>query len=479
VSFLRTIRHTAAVPRAKLQSPGANSVHRWLAALALAMLPIQLPLAAQTSKADADQQGQVSKAESEKQSQTNKAETNKVGQAAKAEADKPTPSNKSESESTKRLDAPSLAKASAPASAIAAIGPTIAAKAWVLYDVSSQQVLAAHEAEKTLDPASLTKLMTAYLSFSAIKEGRLKLDQRPPVSQKAWKAVGSRMFVDPGKPATVDELLKGMIVQSGNDASMILAETLAGSEEAFAQQMNREAQRIGLKHTQYRNSTGLPDSQHYSSAYDLALLASRLIREFPDRYALYSLREYSYNNIKQPNRNRLLAIDPSVDGLKTGHTDAAGWCLVASSRRKDNTTQQERRLISVVLGAASESARLVESQKLLNWGFQNTDAVLLHPAGKQVAQYKVRRGAASEVLAGFEGALSVVVPKGSGARVKTDLIRIDPLVAPIAKGQRIGTARISLDGQAISEVPLVALSEVPTAGWFGRAWDTVMQWVGL
>ncbi|NCV27095.1 MAG: D-alanyl-D-alanine carboxypeptidase [Betaproteobacteria bacterium] len=247
----------------------------------------------------------------------------------------------------------SATKPSSPAAAIAAIGPTIAAKAWILYDVSSQQVLAAHEAEKTLDPASLTKLMTAYMSFAAIKEGRLKLDQRPPVSQKAWKALGSRMFVDPGKPASVEELLKGMIVQSGNDASVVLAETLAGSEEAFAQQMNREAQRMGLKNTQYRNATGLPDAQHYSSAYDLALLASQLIREFPDRYPLYSLREYSYNNIKQPNRNRLLAIDPTVDGLKTGHTEAAGWCLVASSRRKDLNGQQERRLLSVVLGAAS------------------------------------------------------------------------------------------------------------------------------
>ena len=451
-----------------LQIPSRGTlIGSWLASMFIATLLLQAPNPALAAKAEPDRPSQAGKAESEKTSASGKADTDKPVSSAKGEADKTS------------IREATPAKPSAPAPAIAAIGPTIAAKAWVLYDVSSNQVLAAHEPEKTLDPASLTKLMTAYLSFAALKEGRLKLDQRPPVSQKAWKAVGSRMFVDPGKPASVDELLKGMIVQSGNDASVILAEALAGSEEAFAQHMNREAQRIGLKNTQYRNATGLPDPQHYSSAYDLALLASRLIREFPDRYALYSMREYSYNNIKQPNRNRLLAIDPSVDGLKTGHTDAAGWCLVASSRRKDSGSQQERRLLSVVLGAASESARLVESQKLLNWGFQNTDAVLLHPAGKQVAQYKVRRGASSEVSAGFDGALSVVVPKGSGARVKTDLIRIDPLVAPIPKGQRIGTARISLDGQALSEVPLVALSEVQAAGWFGRAWDTIMQWVGL
>jgi len=361
----------------------------------------------------------------------------------------------------------------------AASQPSIAAKSWLLYDTNAQQVLAAHEPDKQMDPASLTKLMTAYLSFAALKEERIKLDQRPTVSQRAWKAIGSRMFVDPGKPATVDELLKGMIVQSGNDASIVLAEAISGTEEGFAQLMNREAQKMGLRNTQYRNATGLPDSQHYSSASDLAILASRLIRDFPDRYPLYSMREYAYNNIRQPNRNRLLGIDPSVDGLKTGHTDAAGWCLVASSRRKDSTGQSERRLISIILGAASESARVVESQKLLNWGFQNTDAVTLHPAGKAVAQYKLRRGAEAEIAAGFEGALTVVVPKGSGDRLKTDLVRIDPLVAPIAKGQRIGTARITLDGQVVSEVPLVALSTVAAAGWFGRAWDTVLQWAGF
>lgn len=364
-------------------------------------------------------------------------------------------------------------------SALAASQPSIAAKSWLLYDVNAQQVLAAHEPDRPMDPASLTKLMTAYLSFAALKEERIKLDQRPAVSQRAWKAIGSRMFVDPGKPATVDELLKGMIVQSGNDASIVLAEAISGTEEGFAQLMNREAQKMGLRNTQYRNATGLPDSQHYSSASDLAILASRLIRDFPDRYPLYSMREYAYNNIRQPNRNRLLGIDPSVDGLKTGHTDAAGWCLVASSRRKDSTGQSERRLISIILGAASESARVVESQKLLNWGFQNTDAVTLHPAGKAVAQYKLRRGAEAEIAAGFEGALTVVVPKGSGDRLQTDLVRIDPLVAPIAKGQRIGTARISLDGQPVSEVPLLALSTVAAAGWFGRAWDTVLQWAGF
>jgi D-alanyl-D-alanine carboxypeptidase (penicillin-binding protein 5/6) len=319
--------------------------------------------------------------------------------------------------------------------------------------------------------------MTAYLAFAALKEKRLTPDQRPPVSPAAWKAIGSRMFVDPAKPAMVEELLRGMIVQSGNDASIILAEAVAGSEDVFAQRMNQEAQRMGLKNTQFRNATGLPDPQHYSTARDLATLATRLIQDFPQNYALYSEKEYTYNNIRQPNRNRLLFVDPSVDGVKTGHTDAAGFCLIASSRREQPGAGFQRRLLSVVLGAASEAARAIESQKLLNWGFQNFDAVRVFAKGQPAGTYPVWKGAANEVKAGFDGDVFVTVPKGQAGAVKAEIERVQPLVAPVAKGQRIGTLRVKLGDQVLAERPLLALDAVEQAGMFGRAWDTIRLWM--
>jgi len=355
--------------------------------------------------------------------------------------------------------------------------PALAARSWLLVDVTTGQTLASNEPDVKVEPASLTKLMTAYLAFAALRDKRLTPDQRPPVSQAAWKAIGSRMFVDPAKPATVDELLRGMIVQSGNDASIILAEAIGGSEEGFAQLMNREAQRMGLKNTQFRNATGLPDPQHYSSARDLATLSARLIVDFPQQYALYSLKEYTYNGIRQPNRNRLLFIDPSVDGVKTGHTEAAGYCLIASSRREQPGGGFQRRVLSVVLGTASEAARAIESQKLLNFAFQNYDAVKVFGKDQAAGTYQVWKGAAGEVKAGFDADVMVSVPRGQAGAVKAEIERVQPLVAPIAKGQRIGTLRVRLGDQVLAERPLQALDAVEQAGVFGRAWDTIRLWM--
>ncbi|MFZ4756627.1 MAG: D-alanyl-D-alanine carboxypeptidase family protein [Burkholderiaceae bacterium] len=354
--------------------------------------------------------------------------------------------------------------------------PQIAARSWLLVDVTTGQLLAASEPDMRVEPASLTKLMTAYLVFNALMEKKLTLDARPPVSPVAWKAIGSRMFVDPAKPAMVDELLRGLIVQSGNDAAIILAEALGGSEAAFATQMNREAARLGMKNTSFTNASGLPDAQHYSTARDLAILASRLIDEHPEYYKIYSERDYTYNNIKQPNRNRLLFIDPSVDGVKTGHTDAAGYCLIASSRREQPGGGFQRRLLTVVLGTASESARAIESQKLLNYGFANFDVVRLYQKDQSAASYPIWKGAGKEVRAGFTKDVLVTVARGQGDRVKGEIERVQPLVAPLTKGQAIGTLRVKLDDKVIAEQPLVTLDAVAEAGWFGRAWDTIRLW---
>ncbi len=351
--------------------------------------------------------------------------------------------------------------------------PTIAARSWLLLDATTGQVLAAHEPDTRVEPASLTKIMTAYLAFDALREKRITLDQRPAVSQAAYKAIGSRMFVEPARPATVEELLNGVIVQSGNDASIVLAEALGGTEESFAEQMNRAAQRMGMRNTHFRNATGLPDPQHYSTARDLAILAQRLIEDFPDQYALYSKREYTYNNIRQPNRNRLLAIDPSVDGMKTGHTEAAGYCLISSARRDLPGIGGTRRLISVLLGASSESARAIESQKLLNYGYQNFEVVRIQAKDKAAGTYEVWKGSEDSVEGGFERDVLVSVPRGQAEQVKAEIERVQPLIAPIAQGQQIGTLRVRIGDQLVTERPLLARASVEPAGWFGRTWDTL------
>jgi D-alanyl-D-alanine carboxypeptidase (penicillin-binding protein 5/6) len=348
--------------------------------------------------------------------------------------------------------------------------PAIAAQSYLLLDVTTGQVLASDNADERRDPASLTKLMTAYLAFAALRDKAIAPAQLVPVSEAAWRAEGSRMFIEPRKAVTVDELLRGMIVQSGNDASIALAELVAGSEAAFAERMNAEAARLGLVNTRFANATGLPDSQHYSTAADLARLAAALIRDFPDNYQLYSLREYRYNSITQPNRNRLLWIDPYVDGVKTGHTDAAGWCLIASAKRS------ERRLLAVVLGAASDGVRTTEAQKLLNYGFQAFDLVQLYASGTPVSSLRVWKGESNAVAAGFAEDRRVTLPKGKAEKLALSMTATEPLVAPVAKGQRVGTVTVSFDGAPMAEFPLVALADVPAASMLGRAWDTVRLW---
>ena len=345
--------------------------------------------------------------------------------------------------------------------------PAIAAKAWLLLDFNSGQTLAAHNTQQRVEPASLTKLMTAYLTFSALKQKQLRPDQAVNASLNAWRAEGSRMFIEPGKPVTVDELIRGMIVQSGNDACIALAETIAGSEEAFAGMMNREARKLGLKNTRFANSTGLSHPQHYSTAHDLALLAAAVIRDFPEYYPLYSLKEHRHNDITQANRNRLLWTDPTVDGVKTGYTEGAGYCLISSAKRG------ERRLLSVVLGAASEASRAAESLKLLNHGFQTSDSVRLYGGSQPVATLQVFKGSASSVRAGFLSDLYVALPKGQSGNLKATLESQQPLLAPIGAGQRIGTMKLTLDGKPHLDLPVVALEGVPIAGIFGRGWDTL------
>jgi len=280
------------------------------------------------------------------------------------------------------------------------------------------------------------------------------------------------MFIDPRRPVSVEQLIKGMEVQSGNDACIALAEAIAGSEEAFVQLMNREAERLGMTNTRFANATGLPDAQHYSTARDLYTLAAALIRDFPDDYArYYAIKEYRYNNIVQPNRNRLLWLDPSVDGVKTGHTEAAGFCLIASAKRGP------RRLLSVLLGSSSEAARAQESLKLLNWGYQFYDAVKLFGKGDVVRTLDVWKGASGTLAAGPTGDIYVTVPRGEAGKLKADTLSQQPLIAPVAQGERVGTLRVTLDGKPVAEYPLVALEAVGPAGLIGRAWDTLRLWI--
>lgn len=349
--------------------------------------------------------------------------------------------------------------------------PSMAVKSYVLLDLNSGNIIAEEGADMQVEPASLTKVMTAYLTFKALENGHLKPEQVLPVSTYAWKAEGSRMFIEPNRPVTVEELIHGVIVQSGNDASIALAEGIAGSEEVFAQLMTKEAKRLGMNDTNFRNSTGLPDPDHYTTANDLSLLAAALIRDFPEQYKrLYSMKEYTYNSITQPNRNRLLWLDPYIDGIKTGHTKAAGYCLMTSAKRGDT------RLISVVLGAASESARAAESQKLLNYGFQFYESQLVYKAGQAVNQLKVWKGKENELAATVAEDLFITLPKGEYSRVKATITSQQPLIAPIEAGQEVGTIEFTLDGKVIDTQKLVASKTVAIAGFFGRLWDTIRLW---
>lgn len=347
--------------------------------------------------------------------------------------------------------------------------PQLDARAWLLIDAQSGYVMAAKDPDARIEPASLTKLMTAYLTFMALKENRLILEQSLPISEKAWKTEGSRMFLEPLKPAKVDELLKGMIVQSGNDACITLAEAIAGSEAAFAAMMNQQAKRLGMTGSHFVNATGLPDPQHLTTARDLSRLALALIRDFPEYYQrYYSMKEYSYGGITQPNRNRLLWMDPYVDGVKTGHTESAGYCLIASAKR------DKRRLLSVVLGTPSDTARAMESQKLLNYGFQFYETVKLYDANKPVSRLRLYKGAEGEVAAGFPYDFHVTVPRGAGQRIQASVVSRQPMLAPVSRGQRLGTLRLAVDGKPYADYPLVALENVGVAGILGRTWDGLM-----
>jgi len=357
--------------------------------------------------------------------------------------------------------------------------PEVAAKAYVLIDVTANQVLAAKDPDMVVEPASLTKLMTAYLVFDALRAKKIDLKQTLPVSERAWKMPGSRMFIDPKMRVPVEDLIKGMIVQSGNDATVALAEGVGGSVERFVQLMNAQAKALGMNSTGYKNPEGLTEPGHTTTARDLGILAQRLMRDFPEYVPYYAIKKYRYEGTpaaNDTNRNLLLFRDPSVDGLKTGHTQAAGYCLVATAKR-DFPNVGARRLLSIVLGADSENGRANESQKLLNWGYTAFDAVKLFDAGQAVATPKVWKGQAAEVKLGALRPLVVAVPAGTAAQLKTQVTRPDPIVAPVAKGQALGTLKVFKGDQALFDVPLAALEGVEQAGVLGRAWDALRLWI--
>ena len=380
-----------------------------------------------------------------------------------------------------------------PALAQAPQPPEVNAKSFLLLDLSSNQVLAERAADTPADPASLTKLMTAYVVFTAIRDKKLSLEQTLPVSLRAWeerKGGGSLMFIDTTMTPKVDELLRGMIVQSGNDASVALAEGVAGSVDQFVAMMNRQAQAFGLKNSTFKNVTGLTEAGHKSTARDLATVATHIIRDFPDFYTYYAIKEYAYNKISQPNRNLLLRRDPTVDGMKTGFTEAAGYCLIASAVRDfpnlggpgtagaAGAPSGKRRLLSVVLNTTSMDARANESQKLLNWGYQAFDTVRLFEDGQPMVSPPVWKGKVAQAKLGATGGVFVTVPKGEGGKLQTKIERTDPLVAPLAKGQRVGSIKVTTaSGLAILELPLVVLEPIEQAGLFGRAWDSLRLWI--
>ena len=354
-------------------------------------------------------------------------------------------------------------------------GPPLNAKAWMLIDAHTGQVLVHDNENLRAAPASLTKLMTAYLVFSALQDGRLTLTTALPISSEAWKQGGSRMFLLPNTQVPVDELLKGMLVPSGNDAAYALAEGVGGSAAGFVSLMNREAKTLGLNGTHYMDPNGLPDPGHYTTARDLATLARDLVINFPQYYhRFFHIKEFSYNNITQPNTNRLLWLDPQVDGIKTGYTEEAGYCLVASAKRGD------QRLISVVLGAPSNQGRVMDSLKLLNYGFQFYSGAKLYGAGQVVKKVAIYKGAANHLPIGFLQDFYLTLPRGGEKQLDVQVITREPLLAPVMKGQQVGTLHLTLDGKPYGDYPLVALDTVKPAGFFGRLWDSIklffMRW---
>jgi D-alanyl-D-alanine carboxypeptidase (penicillin-binding protein 5/6) len=358
--------------------------------------------------------------------------------------------------------------------------PEIAARSYLLLDITANQLLAHKDIDSPVEPASLTKLMTAYLVFDALNAKKITLEQTLPVSERAWKMPGSRMFIDPKMKVPVEDLVKGMIVQSGNDATIALAEGVGGTVERFVELMNEQAKAIGLKSTSYKNPEGLTAPGHMTTARDLSLLATRLMRDFPQYTHFYAIKKYRYPGTpssNDTNRNLLLFRDPTVDGLKTGHTDAAGYCMIVTARRDFPNLDGGRRLLSIVLGAASENARANESQKLLNWGYTAFDAVRLFDANQPVVTPTVWKGVANTLKLGRPEPIVVAVPAGSAGKIKTQVARPEPLVAPFARNQPVGSLKITLADQPVAEVPLVALEAVEQAGVLGRAWDAIRLWI--
>jgi serine-type D-Ala-D-Ala carboxypeptidase (penicillin-binding protein 5/6) len=364
--------------------------------------------------------------------------------------------------------------------------PEVAAKNYIALDLTTHQTLAERNADAPADPASLTKLMTAYIVFQALRDKKLTLEQTLPVSMRAWaerKGGGSLMFIDTTMHPKVDDLLRGLIVVSGNDAAVALAEGVAGSVDTFVGMMNRQAQAFGLKNTTFKNVTGLTEAGHKSTARDLTTIAAHIISDFPEYFPYYSIKEFKYDNIAQPNRNLLLRRDPTVDGMKTGFTDAAGYCLLATAQRDYPNLGAtggagKRRVMTAVLNTTSMEARANESQKLLNWGFQAFDTVRLFDDGKAIVTTPVWKGKQPEAKLGAAGAVFVSVPKDEGGRLQTKVDRTDPLVAPLTKGQRVGTIRVATAaGTPVLDVPLVVMEPVEAAGILGRAWDAIRLWI--
>lgn len=357
--------------------------------------------------------------------------------------------------------------------------PEVTARAYLLLDVTANQILASRELDMPVEPASLTKLMSAYLVFDALKSKKIDIKQSLGVSERASKMPGSRMFIDPKMKVPVEDLIKGMVVQSGNDATVALAEGVGGTVERFVQMMNDQAKVLGMKNTLYKNPEGQTESGQTTTARDLGTLAMRLMRDFPEYMGTYAIKKYRYPGTptaNDSNRNLLIFKDPTVDGLKTGHTDAAGYCLVATAKR-EFPNLGPRRLMAVVLGANSEIARANEAQKLLNWGYTAFDAVKLYEPGQAVATPAIWKGKAATVKLGRSDALVVAVPTGTASQIKTQLARPEPLVAPVTRGQAIGSLQIYRGEQLWVDMPLQALDTVEQAGVLGRAWDAMRLWI--
>ncbi|MFT7235192.1 MAG: D-alanyl-D-alanine carboxypeptidase (penicillin-binding protein 5/6) [Methylophagaceae bacterium] len=347
--------------------------------------------------------------------------------------------------------------------------PDVAASSYVLQDYKSGHILAASNADLRLPPASITKLMTSYVVLNELASGNVALEDEVLISEKAWRMVGSRSFIEVNSKVSIEVLLRGMIIQSGNDAAVALAEHIAGSEETFAQMMNQYAQKLGMFDTNYQNATGLPGKDHFTTAQDIATLSVALIGNFPEHYAWYAEKEFTYNNITQHNRNKLLWRDKSVDGLKTGHTQEAGYCLAASAKRDG------MRLISVVLGTRSENARAQETQKLFNYGFRFFETHDLYQAGQQVAQSKVWKGATDRVVLGLDKPLTITVPRGRyGELVATTSIQ-KPIVAPVVSGQVLGEVNIHLAGELLATEQLIAIELVEKGSWWRQLLDMLLM----